>query len=677
MGYQIRVNCTCGKVLKIPEKYAGKRGRCPNCGKKITIPTIDEIEQKTAVPKENTEIRHCPTCGAYINPDDEVCVSCHMNLRTGEWDSDGRKGTVPTPSKLHYMGVAAVCVFLILGGISLLSRLYHEQPLSTLPENTIREKSGTVLERPVQQTSESTPIPTASPDPKAQAESAAEREYQEILQSTQNREDALRRWVKFREISTKYYGTDYMKKINEQGNPMAEAVKLIGDRKGTLQKALEEEKYVDVVAEGASWLGDIVSQSYPEQELQDEFAGYAKICREAALGCKPPESSPQPDPPREETELVAVKEKFAMYTRDTKGEWRSLESYYREKAKNWEFNQLISDIAPLAEKATTLSQKYEDADLGKILELYREGRILQQFWKCVEESVAALKDQKRTVNLILKGNQGVENGQIVQYRNGEIHIEVKVGADKKKTETKIYALKELSARGLTMLVRCAKGNSKKFHVTAACFSYINNDPYECRTHCDEAVNMGVSAEEIAKYQTWALGRVAEEEKVRAAKDLAKAQEIKTTQGGQDRQQHERMLKKAWDLIDKELLPAYKRDNTQEVFRLLKILQMTVPRDDLIKINGDLKNKEGKSLYDIADDTLKYCTYCKNSGKVKCNLCRGLGYLVDEKVLKYAKTESKRYCDPCGGSGEVYCSKCYYKRHNRGYCLIVDFYDEID
>jgi len=34
----IRFSCTCGKRLKMPEEYAGKSGKCPNCKKQIQVP---------------------------------------------------------------------------------------------------------------------------------------------------------------------------------------------------------------------------------------------------------------------------------------------------------------------------------------------------------------------------------------------------------------------------------------------------------------------------------------------------------------------------------------------------------------------------------------------------------------------------------------------------------------
>lgn len=34
----IRLSCKCGQKIKVPKKYSGKTGKCPQCGSKITIP---------------------------------------------------------------------------------------------------------------------------------------------------------------------------------------------------------------------------------------------------------------------------------------------------------------------------------------------------------------------------------------------------------------------------------------------------------------------------------------------------------------------------------------------------------------------------------------------------------------------------------------------------------------
>ncbi len=43
----IDVTCTCGKRFSVPEEHAGKKGRCPACGKVITVPSIstDDLDR--------------------------------------------------------------------------------------------------------------------------------------------------------------------------------------------------------------------------------------------------------------------------------------------------------------------------------------------------------------------------------------------------------------------------------------------------------------------------------------------------------------------------------------------------------------------------------------------------------------------------------------------------------
>ena len=36
----IRFNCVCGKKIKVPNSYAGKKGRCPKCREVLIIPAM-------------------------------------------------------------------------------------------------------------------------------------------------------------------------------------------------------------------------------------------------------------------------------------------------------------------------------------------------------------------------------------------------------------------------------------------------------------------------------------------------------------------------------------------------------------------------------------------------------------------------------------------------------------
>lgn len=671
MAYQIRVNCTCGKVLKIPEQYAGKKGRCPNCGKKISVPGIAEIGQKIADRKEEPEpeVRHCPTCGAYLNPGDEVCVSCHTNLKTGEWDSEGRRGSVPSPSKGRYLAVAAVCALLIIGGIFILSQLEPKKPLEIARERGTSPPARTEPPR-------SPVLPAVQPQANQNVrEDAARQDYDKILQKTEGEEYAIKRWVAFREFSARYEGTECLKRLNEQVNPLEKAVQTARAEKDRLRRLFEEQKYTEVLRQGTDWLGKLVRQTYSEEtDLQAELVEYVKVCQDAAINYREPVAAEQiVAVNRDEEELRDIQQRYEMYAQDEKGQWRTLESYYRQKAKAWEFSSLVKQIEPLELKARRLQDTYKDDPiLQKIIEIYAEAQTLQRFWQCVENAVRALEKSDKAVNLLLKqGDQGMATGKIVKYEDGTIHLTTE------KNESRTIKLRDLSARALVMLVARNQERSPQFCAAAACFYYVNNDPFECRTYCDRALDKGIAEEEVAKYRQWALGEIAELERVQAQSEASKQQEESEKAQAKAEAELAQIRKKAWDIIYKKLLPEYRRDNTKMIFEHLETLKNLVPRDELIKINDELKSREGQSLYDIADEAFKYCTLCKNTGKVKCAPCKGTGIIEYTKTLIETETTTKKYCKACGASGEIYCQRCYEKRHNRRYCMIVDFYDEID
>ena len=36
----IRFRCQCGKIVKVEEKYAGRRATCPHCGAQLVVPNV-------------------------------------------------------------------------------------------------------------------------------------------------------------------------------------------------------------------------------------------------------------------------------------------------------------------------------------------------------------------------------------------------------------------------------------------------------------------------------------------------------------------------------------------------------------------------------------------------------------------------------------------------------------
>ncbi len=77
----IKVDCSCGKSLKVRDEAAGKRVKCPGCGTLIEVPGGAEEIVLTEAPKEKGS---CKSCGKG-NPDVTApCLNCGWNERKQE-----------------------------------------------------------------------------------------------------------------------------------------------------------------------------------------------------------------------------------------------------------------------------------------------------------------------------------------------------------------------------------------------------------------------------------------------------------------------------------------------------------------------------------------------------------------------------------------------------------------
>ncbi|NQT14766.1 MAG: hypothetical protein HQ582_18575 [Planctomycetes bacterium] len=93
----------CHKRFKAPDKLAGKRVKCPQCGGVIQVPAPQApIVEKPAVASRPAEgqvpksaaaapvpvpaqaARQCSSCGAALAAKAVLCVSCGLDLRTGQ-----------------------------------------------------------------------------------------------------------------------------------------------------------------------------------------------------------------------------------------------------------------------------------------------------------------------------------------------------------------------------------------------------------------------------------------------------------------------------------------------------------------------------------------------------------------------------------------------------------------
>ena len=69
----IIVNCTCGKTLKVDEKYRGKRATCPACGTSLTVvegpqPTAAEPTPTPAPAEKKPKKASAAPAGDDANP---------------------------------------------------------------------------------------------------------------------------------------------------------------------------------------------------------------------------------------------------------------------------------------------------------------------------------------------------------------------------------------------------------------------------------------------------------------------------------------------------------------------------------------------------------------------------------------------------------------------------------
>ena len=74
----MNIDCICGKTLNVPEQYAGKKVRCPNCHEVIEVPEL-VIEAATAVYTPSASRRICHEVDYQIVGDDMQMVIVELD----------------------------------------------------------------------------------------------------------------------------------------------------------------------------------------------------------------------------------------------------------------------------------------------------------------------------------------------------------------------------------------------------------------------------------------------------------------------------------------------------------------------------------------------------------------------------------------------------------------------
>jgi hypothetical protein len=95
----IKATCEhCGKTIRVPASYAGKKGKCPKCMGVVRIPggrsrSSKEARRPRSRRKPERKTVPCPSCSEEIRPGALKCRHC------GEWfgDCDAGGRSLPTP----------------------------------------------------------------------------------------------------------------------------------------------------------------------------------------------------------------------------------------------------------------------------------------------------------------------------------------------------------------------------------------------------------------------------------------------------------------------------------------------------------------------------------------------------------------------------------------------------
>ena len=73
----IEFSCpSCGQTLEAPEDMAGEVVECPGCQQQIAVPASSEAGSDAGA--------QCPNCGADVEKDAVLCVSCGYHIKLGK-----------------------------------------------------------------------------------------------------------------------------------------------------------------------------------------------------------------------------------------------------------------------------------------------------------------------------------------------------------------------------------------------------------------------------------------------------------------------------------------------------------------------------------------------------------------------------------------------------------------
>jgi hypothetical protein len=84
----IKVACFCGATFAAPDELAGKKVKCPKCGRSFVVPgagtpSASAPATPAAAPAKAQAVRRCVQCNAAMSADAVLCVECGYDYRSG------------------------------------------------------------------------------------------------------------------------------------------------------------------------------------------------------------------------------------------------------------------------------------------------------------------------------------------------------------------------------------------------------------------------------------------------------------------------------------------------------------------------------------------------------------------------------------------------------------------
>jgi len=83
----IKLQCPCGKTLSLPDKLAGKKVKCKDCAKVMSVPRPSKPTESGRIDRRSQfyieGLRPCPICDKSYPESVVICTTCGVNIDSG------------------------------------------------------------------------------------------------------------------------------------------------------------------------------------------------------------------------------------------------------------------------------------------------------------------------------------------------------------------------------------------------------------------------------------------------------------------------------------------------------------------------------------------------------------------------------------------------------------------